>query len=260
MHKELLEQINDEVMPKKINKQRVVVPKSMQTQVVQLIHNRGHLSIAQTEELVSKDYWFRKMRKTVENVVLRCRDCSLTEKKRMNQLNTREKKELPFDTYHVDLLGPLACTKKIYEYIFVVVDDFSKFVWLYSIRSRDAAEVIRRLKRQSVNFGNPRIIISYAATPFMSSDFKEYCNTEGIEHILSTIEISWTNDQMERLKQTLIPLLKILCPQKPHVWRNHVDTAQKYLNAIPTRSTNTAPFQLLFGTRLRMKDDMQIWQ
>jgi hypothetical protein len=264
MHKELLEQINDKVMPKKKKKKdRIIVPKNMQAQVVRIIHKRGHFSAKETEKMVRKDYKFRKIRKTVEQVVMGCLDCRLAERKGDNReelLNYIEEEQLPFDTYYVDIFQPLTCTKKIYEYIFVVVEDFSKYTWLYAISANNIFFVIKHLRNQSMNFGNPKRIISKPGLPFSDIDFKDYCDRQGIEHISGGTEIPYPNDRIESLKRTLTPLLRIFCPQKPSLWQDYLNIAQRYLNAIPAKSTNISPFQLLFGSRLRMKYDMEIWQ
>lgn len=93
-------------------------------------------------------------------------------------LNTIDKGELPFDTYHVDYLGPLPSTKKSYRHIFVVIDTFTKFVWLYSTKLTSSTEIINCLKKQSVSFGNPRRIISSRGTAFTVGAFEDYCNQE----------------------------------------------------------------------------------
>ncbi|MCO6516465.1 MAG: hypothetical protein J6586_08215 [Snodgrassella sp.] len=59
----------------------LVVPKSMQTQVVRRAHERGHFGVTKTEALVKRDYWFRGMREKVERVVRSCIDCILAERK-----------------------------------------------------------------------------------------------------------------------------------------------------------------------------------
>jgi len=48
-------------------------------------------------------------------------------------LNMIAKGEVTLDTYHIDHLEPLLSTKRNYKYIFVV-DAFSKFVWLYTLK------------------------------------------------------------------------------------------------------------------------------
>jgi hypothetical protein len=153
----LLEQINDKFIPRKVkNNQPKIVPKSMQIEIVQFIHEIDHFDVALTEYLVRKWYKFKKIRWAIEEVMLRYSVCRPAKREQDNkEEKTIEKKEVPFDTYHVNFLGPLISAKKGYEYIFVVVDDFSKLVWLYSIRSKTCANVISCLKRKWPRWKHP---------------------------------------------------------------------------------------------------------
>jgi len=109
----------------------------------------GHFSVAKTEALLLKDYYIPNVRPKIEKIVKNCVTCILAERKQGKQegyLNTIEKGELPLDTYHVDHLGPLPSTKKSYKYVFLVIDAFTKFVWLYATKTTNIAEVLSKLK------------------------------------------------------------------------------------------------------------------
>ncbi|XP_033176595.1 uncharacterized protein LOC117151651 [Bombus impatiens] len=157
---------------------------------------------------------------------------------------------------HVDALS----RNPLPEVMLIDKDERGIFVWLYPTKSTGSAEVISRLRKQSVNFGNPRRIISDRGTAFTAGAFKDYCREEGIQHVRTTTGIPRANGQVERVNRTLIPLLTKLSAPTPDKWFKHLETAQRYLNAAPNVSTNAAPFQLLFGTRMRLRDDPQISQ
>ena len=169
-----------------------------------------------------------------------------------------EKGNAPLDTFHIDHLGPLQSTKKSYIHIFVVVDAFSKFVWLYATRSTSAAEVIERLRKQSTTFGNPRSIISDRGSAFTSREFSEYCHSEGVEHQLTTTGVSRANGQVERVNRTLIPLLTKLYAPKPSEWYKYLDAAQLLLNTTTHRSIGMTPFRVLLGFHPRVRDSPDI--
>jgi ribonuclease HI len=93
----------------------VVVPKSMQSQIIRQAHERGHFSIAKTEALLRKNYWIPNVKAKIEKIIKNCVACILAEKKQGKQegfLNPIEKEEVPLDTYHIDHIGPLPSTKK----------------------------------------------------------------------------------------------------------------------------------------------------
>lgn len=171
-------------------------------------------------------------------------------------MNTIDKGELPFDTYHIDQSGLLPSSKKSYRHIFVVVDACTKFTWLYATISTDSEEVIDRLKEQSAVFGNPRRIVSDRDSAFTSAAFEHYRKDEKIQHVLITIGIPRANVQVERTNRTLIPLLTKLPAPKAKEWYEYLEVAQ-YLNAT-SRSTNTTSFHLLFGTHIKMRENVEI--
>lgn len=238
---------------------RIVVPRVMQTQIIRKTHEQGHFGVNKTGILVRADYWIPGLRSKIESVIKNCVACILAERKHGKQeclLNPIEKESVPLDIFHIDHLGPLPSTQKSYGHILVVVDAFSKFVWLS--KSTSAAEVIGRLRKQSFIFDNPRRIISDRGSAFTSEEFKEYCQTEGVEHILITTGIPRSNGQVERLNRTLIPLLTKLAASKHNEWYKHLDAAQMYLNTTPHRSIKTTPSHVLFGINLRMQNDLNI--
>lgn len=47
---------------------------------------------------------------------------------------------------------------------------------------------------------------------------------------------------------------------KPENWFKFLTIAQKYFNATPSRSTGRTSFQLMFGTNVCSKEDLQIWE
>ena len=239
----------------------LVVPRSMQLQVIRRAHERGHFATNKTETLVRSEYWIPDLRSKTEKVIRNCISCILAERqrgKREGFLNPIEKGSVPFDTFHVDHLGPLPTTKKSYAHILVVVDAFTKFIWLYATKSTTSAEVIDRLRKQSYVFANPRRLISDRGTAFTSKEFENYCREEGIEHVLITTGIPRANGQVERVNRTLIPLLTKLSAPKSGEWYKYVSDAQRRLNVTPHRSTGTTPFRLMFGVDARLADDPKI--
>lgn len=237
---------------------RLMVPRALSAHIIRSAHDKGHFSVAKTEAILKKDHWIPDMRQKIERVIDGCVECIMAERKGGKQegyLNSIAKGVTPLDTLHIDHLGPLASTKKSYRHIFVVIDGFTKFTWLYATRSTTAAEAIDRLKKRAAIFGNPRRIVSDRGTAFTAKEFEDYCKAENIEHILTTTGIPRANGQVERVNRTLIPLITKLTAPKSGEWFKHLNTAQQYLNTAFHRSIGTTPFQVMFGTQPRFKND-----
>lgn len=249
----LYKELNDDI--------RVVVPKGMHMQVIRRAHEQGHFGINKTEALVKRDYWIPNLRPKIEKIIRNCVTCILAERKhgkRECMLSPIEKGSVPLDTFHIDHLGPLPSTKKSYVYIFAVIDAFSKFVWLYATKSTSASEVIDRLRKQSSIFGNPRRIVSDRGSAFTSKEFKEYCESENIEHQLTTTGIPRANGQIERLNRTLISLLTKLSAPNSCEWYKYINAAQLCINTTFHRSIGMTPFRVMLGVHPRIRDDPSI--
>ncbi|KAH0944536.1 hypothetical protein HN011_003270, partial [Eciton burchellii] len=80
---------------------------------------------------------------------------------------------------------------------------------------------------------------------------------ENIEHMLITIGIPRYNGQVERVNLTLIPLLSKLANPAREEWYKHLDLAQQYLNTTLQRRLGTFSFNVLFGTRPRLRDNYE---
>ncbi|GFU54031.1 hypothetical protein TNCV_1720271 [Trichonephila clavipes] len=117
------------------------------------------------------------------------------------------KKSIPLSTYHVDFIGPLPSTNKSYQHIFTVVDAFTKFTWLYPVKTVPAESALEKLKQQQKTFGNPIRIISDRDSAFTSKLFNDYCDEENIQHLQIETGVPQGNGQVERIHRTLIPVL-----------------------------------------------------
>ncbi|GFU98245.1 transposon Tf2-6 polyprotein [Trichonephila clavipes] len=155
-------------------------------------------------------------------------------------------------------LGPLPSTNKNYYHILSIIDAFTKFVWLYPVKSTSSRDALEKLKQQEITFGNPHRIITDKGTAFTSKEFREYCENENIQHLSITTGIPRGNGQIERINSSLIPILSKLSIDDASKWYKFVPAVQRTLNSTISRSTQMTPFQLLTGVKMRTKQDLEI--
>ncbi|GFX46766.1 hypothetical protein TNCV_4039141 [Trichonephila clavipes] len=173
-------------------------------------------------------------------------------------LQGRSKESIPLSTYHVDFIGPLPSTNKSYQHIFTVVDAFTKFTWLYPVKTVSAESALEKLKQQQKTFGNPIRIISDRGSAFTSKLFNDYCDEENIQHLQIATGVPRGNGQVERIHRTLIPVLTKLSLDDSTKWYKYVDRLQRILNSTISRSTKWTPFELLVGIKMHNKEDILI--
>jgi transposase InsO family protein len=242
-------------------KELVVVPESMQTEIIKRAHEKGHMGLKYTQNQLEQNYYIPKVKQKIERIIANCVHCILINRKKGKQegfLHPIYKDDIPLYTYHIDHLGPLESTHKNYKYVLAIIDGFTKFVWIYPTKTTTSAEVISKLEVQKNTFGNPVQIISDRGTTFSSKEFQEYCTSEGIKHHLITTGLPRANGQVERLNQVIIPILSKLSLDNPSQWYKHVAELQQTINSTYQRSINTTPFELLFGTKMNIRGTDQL--
>ncbi|XP_063891091.1 uncharacterized protein LOC126054290 isoform X2 [Helicoverpa armigera] len=240
-----------------------VVPRSLEKEIINRVHSKGHFGKSKMKELLNKEYYIRDVDKKMQDFLLSCIPCLLATRKEGKQegfLNPIEKEGVPFDTLHLDHIGPLTETRKQYNYILTVIDGFTKFVWLFPTKTTSSSETLRKIQIHQQIFGNPRRFITDRGTAFTSNEFKSYCEEEKISHVKITTGVPRGNGQVERVHRILIPVLTKLCLENPAVWYKHVSKVQRALNSTFQRSINTTPFELLMGVKMKGKEDLEILQ
>ncbi|GFU56824.1 transposon Ty3-I Gag-Pol polyprotein [Trichonephila clavipes] len=129
---------------------------------------------------------------------------------------------------------------------------------MITISSTEAAEVINRLENQRHVFGNPVRIITDKGSAFTSFAFEDYCKKQNILHISITTSLPRSNGQIEKQNSTIIAVLSKLSVDDPEKWYSHVPYLQEILNSTFQRSIKMTPFELLFGTKMKSCQDVEI--
>lgn len=239
----------------------IVVPKSIEGEVIRNAHDNGHFGVKKMEQQIRQRYYITSLAEKLMKCVRTCVRCILTENKHGKGegfLHSIDKEELPLQTYHIDHVGTMVATCKMYQHILVVVDAFTKFTWLYPTKTTNAKEVLEKLRLQQTTFGNPKRIISDKGAAFTSKEFQEYCKNEAIEHCVTTTGMPRANGQVERINRCIIPVLTKAAIDEPNKWFKYVPYVQQALNSTFQRSIATTPFQLLIGIPMRRKEDVQM--
>lgn len=146
------------VITKMVNGKSVIyVPEGMRRDLVRTVHVSGHFSAKKIEDIIVQDYFVPKLTLLAKEIVSCCVPCILSARKRGKKeglLNPIPKGDAPLVTYHIDHVGVMDSTTKMYKYLFVVIDSFTKFTWIYPTKSTGTAEAIDRLRNQQMIFGN----------------------------------------------------------------------------------------------------------
>ncbi|KAJ9538414.1 hypothetical protein OSB04_031147 [Centaurea solstitialis] len=133
---------------------------------------------------------------------------------------------------HMDLFGPtnvMSIGKK--SYCLVIVDDYSRFTWVYFLRTKDETSgLIKPFVTRVENKTNLRVkvIRSDNGTEFKNADLNSFCEEKGIERQYSAPRTPQQNGVAERRNRTLIEAARtMLADSKLPItfWAEAVNTA-----------------------------------
>nr|GFA97495.1 integrase, catalytic region, zinc finger, CCHC-type, peptidase aspartic, catalytic [Tanacetum cinerariifolium] len=92
------------------------------------------------------------------------------------------------------------------RYVLVIVDDYSHYTWVHFLKSKDETPdvIIKFMKRIMVLLQSPVIIIrTDNGTKFKNQMLKEYFDTVGISHQMSSVRTPQQNEVVERRNRTI---------------------------------------------------------
>lgn len=113
-----------------------VVPENMINSVIRIYHDETR-HVVMIHGLLSH-YWFPCLKLRVKQYIENCVKClsfSLVGGKPEGELEIFEKIAISFHTFHIDHFGLLEATADGYKYILVIVNAFTKFIWLFATKS-----------------------------------------------------------------------------------------------------------------------------
>lgn len=249
------------LMKKDDGRDVLVVPQEMERDLIKKAHGKGHFAVHKTMEILRADFYIDKMRSKVEQVIQSCIECIIMNRKhgkREGYLCPIPKDDLPLVTLHIDHLGPMTLTSKCYKYIFVAIDGFSKFTWIYPTKTTSSKEVLERLEKFAKTFGYPERIISDKGSAFTSNDFQQFCVDKNIQHIQITTGVPRGNGQVERVNDVITSILSKLSINEPEKWFKYVDQVQRCINSTFHRVINSTPHEVLTGVKMRTEHDINV--
>ncbi|GJS14264.1 putative ribonuclease H-like domain-containing protein, partial [Tanacetum coccineum] len=114
----------------------------------------------------------------------------------------------PLQLLHMDLFGPTSVRSLNHKtYCLVITDDFSRFSWVFFLRTKDETSgILKDFIRQIENQLNQKVktIRCDNGTEFKNRDFIEFCGSKGIKREYSNARTPQQNGVAERKNMTLI--------------------------------------------------------
>ncbi|MDI9312849.1 MAG: DDE-type integrase/transposase/recombinase, partial [Limnohabitans sp.] len=230
----------------------VMVPDKMKKGLIFMYHDHptaGHLGIESTYKRMRTKYFWKGMRKDIENYVASCLTClqKKTPKHAKYGLIEPISVNAPFGKIGIDIVGPLSKAHGK-EYIIVATDYFTKWAETRALSAATAANTAKFITEQIFcRHGTPACMVSDRGTNFLSKVVENCLECMGTKHLRTTSYHPQTNGLTEKVNGLLCEMLAMYVNSKHSDWDTLLPFVTFAYNTSPRSSTKFSPFYILYG-------------
>lgn len=227
---------------------KMIVPSSLRRRFLELGHE-GHPGESGMKRRLRDRVWWPGMDKVIKKWITDCEGCRLTGLPQKPE--AMQRRPLPLEAWvdvAIDFLGPLPSG----EYLFVIVDYFSRYKEVEIMTKITAKDTVDRLRAIFKRLGFPRTISLDNAKQFLSSEFRDYCRGCGITLNYTTPYFPQQNGEVERQNRSLLKRLQISNALKRD-WKQDLDEYLTMYYSTPHSITGKTPSELMLGRTIRTK-------
>ena len=192
----------------------------------------GHPGAKKCIKLLQEHFTIDGMLKKVKNYVRTCDMCQKRKDAGNKVLFGGTKAIIPLrkgDLVSADYFGPLPVSSAGVRYLFVIVDNFTKYVRLFTLRRATTAATLRRIHQYCKELGCPRIIITDNGTQFTSRKWLDGLNELNIQPRFTAIRNPCAN-LAERINRQLGNLFRIFVCDQHTKWSRYVPIIESCIN------------------------------
>lgn len=209
----------------------------------------GHVNY-QAMSLMFKENMVKGFPKVVQpkDVCVGCLQSKQTRKQMPTKSNFCAAKVL--ELVHGDLCGPITpATAAGNRYVFLLVDDYSRAMWIYFLKSKNEAFDAFKKFKALVETGERKIetFRTDRGGEFTSHEFKLFCEENGIKRHYTAPYTPQQNGVVERRNRTVMEMARSLLKEMKlptKFWGEAVRHAVYVLNRLPTRAlTGVTPYE-----------------
>ena len=240
-------------------RKQLVLPERDRGQVLEERHNNmGHQGADRTVSLVRDRFFWPYMQSDIEYYVTKACTC-LKQKKPCHDTRaplTNIVTTQLFELISIDFLHLDRC-KGGYEYILVIVDNFTHFAQAYATTSKSGKTAANLIFNDfSLKFGFPSRIHHDQGGEFENQLFSQLKKLSGVAGSRTTPYHPMGNGQVERMNRTLLKMFKTLTETQKSNWKESLNKLIYAYNCTRCEVTGYSPFYLLYGRSPRLPVDM----
>jgi hypothetical protein len=234
----------------------------LRTQILYRTHSSGpagHPGRIKTLELITRDYWWPRMSRDVEEYVKACELCVRTKAPRTAPQGFLQPLPIPFRAWSdlsIDYITPLpVCERdgRQYKHILVVVCRLTKmrhFIPVTGLSAEELADVF--INRIYCLHGLPDNIVSDRGTQFISEFWHHLSERLGVKLKHSSAFHPETDGQTERVNSGIEQYLRAFMNFHQNDWVQWLPLAEFAANNVISETTGVSPFFANYGFNPRL--------
>jgi len=242
---------------------QLCIPRILREELMVAYHdNNCHVGQERLYNSLKMKYWFPRMYSTVLQYVASCELCQRTKTSPHQKKAPLKPLEVvePFGRVHMDFVGPLPQTTEGYRHILVVVDSTTLYVEAFPTKSTTAEEVAEILYKEIIaRYGVMTEILTDQGSSFRNKLMAQLCKLLNIKHRFSSPHHPQTDGKAERMIQTLIRSLKLICDTQTQ-WAEKLTPVLMSYRSTVTMATGISPYHALYGREMVTGIDANLLQ
>ena len=229
---------------------RVVVPRKLRQRLLEDLH-RDHGGVVRMKSLARSVMWWPGMDADIEALAKACTSCKAVKSAPSQApLHPWRWPEFPWQRIHMDFAGPFRG-----KMFMLLVDAHSKWPEILEMTSTTADSTIATLRRVFAAFGLPEQLVTDNGPQFVSREFADFVQGNGIKHIRTAPYHPSSNGAVERLVQTFKQAMKAGECRGLSLQHQLQSFLMSY-RSTPHATTGQSPASLFLGRPIRTRFDL----
>jgi hypothetical protein len=228
---------------------RLVIPKYLSNNLIKELHELyGHPGIKKTALLFKEYFTCNQANALIKKLIKSCPTCQKCKDYSRSIVGETRPiiPEAKGDLISMDYYGPLPTSTAGVKYLLVVVDNFTKYVKLYSLKRATTVSTINRLKQYISEYGKPNAVLTDNGTQFTTNKWIQGLKELNIQPRFTAIRNPCTN-LAERVNRQLGNLFRVFVKERHTKWAQYLKVIEVCLNETVHETIQTTPYAAQFG-------------
>lgn len=231
------------------NEEKYVIHEDLTKVIISDLHHRfDHVGVRKTWLIFRENFYCKHDYQLTKRVIQNCHECCIGKNKNhknynvVNSIVTSQNLEI----IAIDYVSNLIQSEDGNKNIFVITDNFSKYIKAYPTKRCNMKTSISKLNQFINEVGKPVKILADNATYFNNDKFIGYWEKKNIHVIFTTIRHPKANPA-ERYIQEILRFLRLAKQERHTDWDKYLPRIINHINNTPHTITGISPITVMMG-------------